>query len=38
MSKNTGIDTDKDGYISAKEYLSEVESLLDLEEPVGGLI
>lgn len=35
MSKNTGIDTDKDGYISAKEYLSEVESLLDLEEPVG---
>lgn len=35
MSKNTGIDTDKDGYISAKEYLSEVESFLDLEEPVG---
>lgn len=35
MSKNTGIDTDKDGYISAKEYLSEVESLLDLEEPMG---
>lgn len=35
MSKNTGIDTDKDGYISAKEYLGEVESLLYLEEPVG---
>ena len=35
MGKSTGIDTDRDGYISAKEYLSEVESKLNLEEPRG---